>query len=87
MPYLSSTEILGYIAGLISAVSFLPQVLKVFNGHSIKGLSLGMYILYLLSIFLWAVYAYLIDAHALLATEVVTGVLVGYILLKIIAKT
>ena len=86
MPYLSPTEILGYIAGLISALSFLPQVLTVFNGHSTKGISLGMYMLYLLSLFLWAVYAYLIDAHALLATEVVTGVLVGYILLKILSK-
>ena len=86
MAYLSPTEILGYIAGLISAVSFFSQVLKVFNGHSIKGLSLGMYTLYLISLFLWAVYAYLIEAHALLATEVVTGVLVGYILLKIISK-
>lgn len=45
-----------------------------------------MYMLYLISLLLWALYAYLIEAHALLATEVVTGVLVGYILLKIISK-
>lgn len=87
MPYTSPIELLGYIAGVISAVAFLPQVFKVFNGENIKGLSLEMYTLYFISLVLWAVYAYLIDAHALLLTEAVTGIMVSYIIFKIIKKT
>ncbi|MBW8309714.1 MAG: hypothetical protein K0M45_08810 [Candidatus Paracaedibacteraceae bacterium] len=59
---------------------FFPQVLKVWKTRSTKGLSLEMYILYLLGLILWAVYAWLIDSVSLLITELVTGIFVFYIL-------
>jgi len=77
---MQSIEILGLLAGFISTISFFPQVLKVWKTQSTKGLSLGMYILYLLGLILWAAYACLIDSVSLLITEIVTGIFVFYIL-------
>ena len=87
MPPLSTTELLGYIAGLISTLSFLPQVLKVWRSNHTNGLSIGMYTLYATSLALWSVYAWLIGSYALLITEVITGLLVGYILVKLVQRT
>lgn len=87
MSHLSPTELIGYLAGLISTLSFLPQVLKVWRGHATNGISIGMYTLYAVSILLWGIYAWLIGSYALLVTEVVTGFLVGYILVKLVQRT
>ena len=86
MNYLS-VEILGYIAGLISTLAFFPQVLKVWKTNSTNGRSIAMYILYLISLILWSVYAWVINAYSLLLTEVITAILVGYILVKLTKKT
>ena len=85
MNYLS-VEILGYIAGLISTLAFFPQVLKVWKTNSTNDLSMAMYILYLISLILWSVYAWVIHAYSLLLTEVITALLVGYIIVKLINK-
>ena len=45
-----------------------------------------MYILYLISLILWSVYAWVIHAYSLLLTEVITALLVGYIIVKLINK-
>ncbi len=77
---MQNIELLGLVAGFVSTISFFPQVLKVWKTRSTKGLSLGMYILYLLGLILWGVYAWLIDSLSLLITELVTGIFVFYIL-------
>lgn len=75
-------ELLGFLAGFVSTISFFPQVLKVWKSGSTQGISLGMYIIYLLGLFLWVVYAWLIESHSLLITEAVTAFLVAYILVR-----
>ena len=73
-------DTLGIIAGFVSTVAFLPQVMKVCRTQSTKGISLGMYILYSLGLILWGIYAYLIQSWPLLLTEIITGLMTFYIL-------
>ena len=73
-------DTLGIAAGFISTLAFLPQVIKVCRTQSTKGISLGMYLLYTLGLLLWAIYAWMIEAWALFATEIVTGIMTFYIL-------
>jgi MtN3 and saliva related transmembrane protein len=73
-------ETLGIAAGFVSTLAFLPQVIKVYRTQSTKGISLRMYVLYSLGLFLWAVYAWMIEAWALLGTEIITGIMTFYIL-------
>lgn len=71
---------LGMVAGFLSTLAFLPQVIKVCRTQSTKGISREMYVLYSLGLVLWAVYAWLIEAWALFGTEIITGLMTFYIL-------
>lgn len=86
LPTIMNVELIGCIAGLISTISFFPQVLKVWKTNSTKGLSLLMYIFYVTSLAMWGAYAWLIESYSLLITEVVTGLFVGYILIKMLKE-
>ena len=53
-------EILGVLAGICTAIAFLPQALQTIRTRNTKGLSLMTYAIYCIGIFLWIVYgAYL----------------------------
>lgn len=73
-------DTLGMAAGFVSTVAFLPQALKVWRTRSTRGISTGMYALYCLSLVLWGIYAWMIEAWPLLVTEIVTGLMTFYIL-------
>ena len=72
---------LGTAAGVVSTLSFLPQVFKIWRTQSTKDISLGMYSLYSLGLVLWGLYALMIKTWPLLMTEIITGVMTGYILM------
>jgi MtN3 and saliva related transmembrane protein len=74
----------GVLAGFVSTIAFLPQALKVWRAQSTRGISKGMYVLYCLGLLLWGIYAWMIEAWPLLVTEIVTGIMTGYILVMTI---
>jgi MtN3 and saliva related transmembrane protein len=51
-------DILGYAAGSISMLSFVPQVYKTWKIKSAKDVSIQMFILYTTSTFLWIIYGF-----------------------------
>ena len=75
------TPMLGTVAGVVSTLAFLPQVFKIWRTRSTKDISLGMYSLYSLGLVLWGLYALMIESWPLLMTEIITGVMTGYILM------
>jgi hypothetical protein len=42
---MAATTIVGFIAGVLTTVSFLPQVLKTVRTKSTRDISLGMYLI------------------------------------------
>ena len=52
--------IVGYLAGLCTAVAQFPQAYKVIKTGETHSISLGMYIIMTLGILLWFVYGVLI---------------------------
>ncbi len=63
-------SILGKIAAISSAVVFIPQVIKTMKTKDTKAISLGMYIIVVLSNSIWATYAILINETAILLAQV-----------------
>ncbi len=53
--------ILGLTAAICTTISFLPQLIKTIKTKHTKDLSLGMYSVLALGIFLWFVYGILIE--------------------------
>ncbi|RYZ19336.1 MAG: hypothetical protein EOO16_20215 [Chitinophagaceae bacterium] len=49
-------EVLGMIAGSISAITFLPQVIKTWRTKSASDISLLMFTFATISVILWLVY-------------------------------
>ena len=77
-------EIIGFVAALLTTYAFVPQVVKIWKSKSSKGVSVSMYLVLLLGVFLWGVYGYLIDSMSIMIANTVTGLLQLMILILIL---
>lgn len=65
-------EILGLIAAVLTTLSFLPQVIQVIKTKDTKSISLGMYLMFVLGVALWAVYGFLIKDRPIFIANLIT---------------
>ena len=79
-------EIIGFVAALLTTYAFVPQVVKIWKSKSSKGVSVSMYLVLLLGVFLWGVYGYLIDSMSIMIANTVTGLLQLMILILILTN-
>ena len=66
---MSSIQILGLVAGTITSITFLPQVIKIWKTKSAKDLSLMMLLLLMLGVILWLAYGLLVMDAAIIYTN------------------
>jgi len=66
--------ILGILASGISAVSFLPQLIKIVTTKDTKSISLHMYILFCIGILLWLLYGALVKDLPIILVNLLIGV-------------
>ncbi len=77
-------EYLGFFAGFITTISFVPQVLRVYKNRSGRDVSLYMLLLLSTGTFLWLVYGLMLGSAPIVAANAVTFALVVLIcMLKI----
>ena len=67
MPFV---DILGYTAGFITSLTFLPQVIKTWKEKSARDISLMMFIIAALNESLWIVYGILLNNMVIILTNV-----------------
>lgn len=77
-------ETIGLLAGVLTTLAFVPQVLRVWRTRSATDISLPAFACLVTGIVLWIVYGLLLDSMALLLANGVTlflalGILVGKI--------
>ena len=81
------TSIIGTLAGTLTTISFLPQLIKTLRLKSARDLSWGMWIVFVTGIALWILYGFLLHAMPVILANVVTFILSGWILvLKVIYR-
>ena len=68
-------NLIGSIAGTLTTISFMPQVIKTYKSKSAKDLSLGMFSLFCVGIVLWLVYGLLNHDLPVIISNVVTLIL------------
>ncbi|EGB14288.1 MtN3/saliva-related transmembrane protein, conserved region [Pseudodesulfovibrio mercurii] len=73
-------ELLGLLAGCCTTAAFFPQVLHTWRTRSVADLSLRMYLLMTVGVFLWLVYGLFIGSLAVTLANSVTLVLAASIL-------
>ncbi|MAH32819.1 hypothetical protein CL615_00330 [archaeon] len=74
-------ETIGFTAAALTTIAFLPQVIKAWKSKHTKDISLIMFIVLTIGIFLWVVYGFLILSMPVIAANVVTFVLALTILI------
>lgn len=72
---MANLEFLGFIAGTLTTVSIIPQVIKTWKLKETKDISLGMYILMTLGIFLWLIYGLYLSNMPLILSNLITIIL------------
>ena len=68
-------EIIGLLAAALTTASFVPQVYKTWKTKSTDSLSLTMYIIFFIGIFLWLIYGIHLRSLAMIVSNIVTGIL------------
>ncbi|HOI76364.1 MAG TPA: SemiSWEET transporter [Methanofastidiosum sp.] len=71
---------LGLLAGALTTISFIPQVMKTWKFKETKDISLLMYIIFFTGILLWFSYGVLIDNTPIIVANGVSLVLVFIVL-------
>jgi len=66
---MSGVDILGYAAGAITSLTFLPQVLKTWKEKSAKDVSLLMFIIAAINEVMWIAYGALLDNWVIILTN------------------
>jgi MtN3 and saliva related transmembrane protein len=63
------TEILGYSAGAVTTLTFLPQVIKTWKERSAKDISLLMFIIAVTNEIMWVWYGVLLNNWVIILTN------------------
>lgn len=78
-------DILGFVAGFLTTLAFLPQVIKVIKTKKTEDISLVMYIIFTVGVALWLVYGIMLLSLPIIIANSLTLVLASIILvMKII---
>jgi MtN3 and saliva related transmembrane protein len=73
------TTVLGLVAGTLTTLSFLPQLLKAWQSRSTHDISFGMLALFSAGLVLWIVYGAIVADVPVIMANSVTLVFVGLI--------
>ena len=81
---MDSITILGYLAGILTTASFIPQFLKAYRTKSTTDISVVMYTWFIIGVGLWIIYgAYKNSWPVILANAVTMMIALGILALKL----
>jgi MtN3 and saliva related transmembrane protein len=72
--------LLGLLAGTLTTISFVPQLLKTWRSRSAKDISASMFITFCIGVLLWLIYGICIQAVPIIIANAVTLTLASIIL-------
>ena len=71
---------IGLVAGTLTTISFLPQVVQTIKTRHTKDISLTMYIAFTLGILMWLIYGIMLDSPPIYLANGVTLIFAAIIL-------
>tara|TARA_R110002126_G_scaffold142037_3_gene287564 strand:+ start:22230 stop:22484 length:255 start_codon:yes stop_codon:yes gene_type:complete len=73
-------EVLGFCAAILTTISFLPQVIKIYKSKETKSISFAMYVVLSLGVLMWLVYGFHLKSMPMIIANAITLILTIYIL-------
>ena len=81
---MDTAEILGFAAGFLTTVAFIPQVVKIWRSKSARDVSLPAFATFTVGIGIWIVYGVVKDAPPIVLWNVVTmGLAIAILVMKV----
>jgi MtN3 and saliva related transmembrane protein len=77
---MDTTIVIGYMAGTLTTISFLPQVIRSWKTKSTHDISFAMLTLFGLGMLLWATYGFWINSLPIILANVITFALIVVLL-------
>jgi MtN3 and saliva related transmembrane protein len=75
-------ELVGSIAAFLTTVAFVPQAYKVYKTNQTKDLSLFLFLIFSLGVFMWLIYGIMKEDLPIIIANSITLFLSLYILYK-----
>ena len=73
-------DLIGYIAAILTTISFLPQAIKIIITKDTAGISLAMYVIFTTGVGFWLFYGILLKNPIIITSNLITLILTGIIL-------
>ena len=69
------TDAIGFLAGALTTIAFVPQALKIYTTKSGKDVSARMLMIFSAGVVLWLIYGFMIGSLPVILSNVVTLIL------------
>ena len=69
---MSLIDVLGFLAGLLTTIAFIPQVRHSWATRDLSGISLRMYSLFTAGVALWLIYGIALGSRPIAITNAIT---------------
>ncbi len=79
-------EILGYVAGICTAIVFLPQSIRTLKTKDVKGLALSTYVIYNIGMLSWILYGVYLHSIQMILFNSISFIFSSIILYMIITQ-
>ena len=66
------TQSVGYLAAICTTIAFVPQAVKIYRSRSAKDISLPMWVIFSVGVFLWLIYGVLIISLPIILANIIT---------------
>lgn len=76
-------NLVGAAGGIVSSVTFLPQVIKIWKTKSAKDLSMGTLLFLVLNVSLWLLYGILTNLYPIIITN---GIVLSMVFIMVYFK-
>ncbi|MGJ4729292.1 SemiSWEET transporter [Luteimonas sp. SDU101] len=73
-------EWIGYIAATLTTLAFVPQAVKTIRSRDTSGISLGMYVVFIIGVVCWFGYGLVLGSWPMILANAVTFLLAAVIL-------
>jgi MtN3 and saliva related transmembrane protein len=73
-------EWMGYLAAVLTTIAFVPQALKTIRSRDTRGISLAMYVVFIIGVACWFGYGIALGSWPMILANVVTFALAATIL-------
>lgn len=77
-------EVLGYVAGICTAIVFLPQSIQTVKTKNVQGLALSSYIIYNIGMLSWILYGVYLNSVQMIIFNSISLIFASIILYMII---